>query len=746
LPLALVALSVAVGLSFTGVAIRDTLVYGCYFVIVILAPGALLWRELMIARVADSDRYRNVPLLRIEALVCGAALGYALEIPAYTVARAVGMPRGYVLVPIAVTAICLIRIVRRERKAHLAALGAGPTTALAVQMAYLVVWLVVMLFMAHPLRATRLVDPDEMFHLALVGELRHHFPATYPYVEYPGHLTYQWFVHAHMAASTWVTGLDPELVYRRFDPLTLSAVALLGVGVLAVRVSGNNWAAPLGVGVLLLVGSFDVTGSVIGEAAPEERFLQEGILMHSPTQTIAYVLAVPAMAICLDIAERRRLGIGQWVALAFIVAAISGAKVTFLPMFLCGFITVIVLTFLRRRSVAWSAIGGLTVTALGIVLSAWLLYDGDSQSLAWSPMQTTTFFMQALGLSGGGGLGLAVISVALLVMWLVPGVGSLALFLQPTTRWDPRVWWLVGASASGYGATLLLGHGGSSQLYFGRSASVMVAILGVWGVVVAFRGASRWQAVAACLIAAVAGLALFIVRLGTEQWRVDALVDGEAVDSPALRLWVNLVALMVLVVLAFAARLLVRDLTGGRRSLSLRLVLVAVLGLGLARTYAFVANHRDEVRELPAAMTYGSDGRAAAEWVRDHSAPTERVMTNAHCGPARSSARHEECNASHFWISALTQRRVVLEGWAFTARSGDWTDPFWGSLDLLIENDRIFTDPSESTVRSFASEHEVTWLFVDRREPADLLALEQLPSLDLTFIEGDYAVLRVVPH
>jgi hypothetical protein len=279
---------------------------------------------------------------------------------------------------------------------------------------------------------------------------------------------------------------------------------------------------------------------------------------------------------------------------------------------------------------------------------------------------------------------------------------------------------------------LLLGHGGNSQVYFGRSASLMVAVLGVWGVIVAFRGALRRHIAAACLIASVAGLALFAVRLGTEQWRVDALVDGETVDAPALKLWVNLVALMVIGVLAFAARLLVRDLTGGRRSLSLRIVLVAVLGLGLARTYAFVANHSDERHERSTTMTYGTDGRMAAEWLRAHSLPGQRIMTNAHCGPARAMPNGRACDSRHFWISALTQRRVLVEGWAYTARSGDWTEPYWGRSSLLLANDKTFTDPSDGA-------------FVDDRQPANLLGLRALSSLELMFAHGHYAIFRVAP-
>ncbi len=79
--------------------------------------------------------------------------------------------------------------------------------------------------------------------------------------------------------------------------------------------------------------------------------------------------------------------------------------------------------------------------------------------------------MKSLGVLGGGLAGELMVTGSLLAMWLLPGALPSPSSRNPETRWDPRFWWLLGAIASGYGATFMLGHVGNSQVYFGRAAA-----------------------------------------------------------------------------------------------------------------------------------------------------------------------------------------------------------------------------------------------------------------------------------
>jgi hypothetical protein len=734
-------IAVAVVMHQYQVTPQEEASYLGYFLVVVVLPGALLWRFVMPdLHSAESRRMRW-----LETFVCGAALGYVIEIPSYCMARWLGHPRWYVVVPIAIALASAPRVWKNAHRAQATLdsprFGPGPAWALAAICAYAAVWLAKMEFSVLPLRPVgALGDPDSAFHLALIGELRHHFPAIYPYVETPA-LTYQYFVHVHMAASTWLTGLTPVDVYRRFDPMILMLLAVLGTAVVTNRLCGRAWVSILAPAILVLVGAFDITGTTRGEAAAEERFLQAGILVHSPTQTFAYVLAIPAMVLAVHLlTHRRRNEVAAWILLIAVLSALSGSKVTYVPMFAAGFALVFVVEMFRARRLDTRALIGLVACIAVIAFSAAMIYHGDTRSLTFNPAITPKFFENQLGIRGGGGPGEFFLSVSLLACWLVCGAGIVGLLKGKDVRRDPPFWWLVGAAAAGYGATVLLGHSGMSQLYFGRSAAPIVAILSAWGIGVLFPvDTSRRTALVAALAGAASGLAMFCLRLGTEQWRAPLLVKGKKVSHPVLEVVYNLPALLVIVVALFAISLLIKDLTGGRRRLSLRIAVVLLVGLGLARTYAFMGG---DLEHHSVALVIPSDGIRAMVWLRSHSSPNDRVITNAHCGPIGRTTK--KCDSRNFWMSAFSERRFVLEGWAYTGHGEEgWTGPFWGSRQFLDANNAVFTDPSGPRLTNFVAQHPAQWLVVDRSDPSDLGRLSSLPELTRRYSNTRFVIFRL---
>ena len=88
--------------------------------------------------------------------------------------------------------------------------------ALSAVVGYLLVWSTRRSIGGHgltwPGNATPYVDMP--YHFALLGELKHHMPPTVPMV-LGERLSYDWYVYAEMAATSWVTGIEPQtLLYR----------------------------------------------------------------------------------------------------------------------------------------------------------------------------------------------------------------------------------------------------------------------------------------------------------------------------------------------------------------------------------------------------------------------------------------------------------------------------------------------------------------------------------------------------
>ncbi|MFB4272254.1 hypothetical protein, partial [Nonomuraea sp. GTA35] len=145
------------------------------------------------------------------------------------------------------------------------------------------------------------------------------------------------------------------------------------------------------------------------------------------------------------------------------------------------------------------------------------------------------------------------------------------------------------------------------------------------------------------------------------------------------------------------------------------LAVVAVLaGYALPGSVRDVAGHVDpwpERRErlIPKGALEG--GR----WLRAHSSPGDVVATDLHC-------RYDwwqVCDSRHFWVSGFSERRVLVEGWAYAESTLSRARPFvrsylaepFGDRERLAANDVVFVAPTAENVRTLAQKYGVKWLF-----------------------------------
>jgi hypothetical protein len=148
-------------------------------------------------------------------------------------------------------------------------------------------------------------------------------------------------------------------------------------------------------------------------------------------------------------------------------------------------------------------------------------------------------------------------------------------------------------------------------------------------------------------------------------------------------------------------------------------ILVATaLGLTVSPTPHALLHPRPQPT-LVTRVTVTPGGIEAARWIRAHSEPDDRIATNVHClVPARPP-----CPSASFWIPAYAERRVLLQGWAYTSesnRSGDFLSamagPFWDPA-LLERNDLVFTAPTRRGLARLRFGDKVRWLLMDDRIP-----------------------------
>lgn len=726
-----------------GVGAGDQLRFAGYVLGWLVLPGTLAWRAV---RGPEAAR----PL--VEDLAVGALVGYVLEFPAYLFCLAVGHPRMYLAWP--VVAVLATVTHRRGR-----ALWVTPVTGVplwwswttSALLGYVIVWFGHWVWGPSPVTADALRSAyvDEPFHLSLIGELRHHFPADVPYVA-GARLRYHVLSHVHMAAASWVSGVEPIVLLRTLAIPTAFAVCVLAAAAVAVRVTGSAWTGPVTV-VALLLAPADFSGWVPGASEG----LLELRLLHSPTAGFVNAALLLGVLLCL---ERLRGRLAGWPVLALTwvcFVAMAGAKSTSLPTVGAGLVAATVVCSLAERRVHRQAalLAALTVTAF--VVAQQVFFAGSTGGLRVQPLALLSYYGSPFpGLFDGRELmpwAASVVAMSALVGMLALGVGLAGLLSDRGWR-EPGSVFLVVLCASGLGAGLVFHQGSFSEFYFVCVVFLPLglgAVLGLHRVVARLAGTAPRLLVAGGLTAfGTAAVAAAILAVLTQ--RVDP--DGSTPVAGAIRVFA-VPAAVVLVLAVLLTALLVAVLgrvTGRRRLLVFPVAVLVFAGLGAVRAERGLPDLVSD--PVPQAQigreVIGPGGIAAARWLRAHSGPDDLTATNAHCQfPTRRPPR---CQTRNFWIAGYAERRVLVEGWAYTSRRAAGHQappnedlvggPFWDPATLRA-NDAAFTDPTAGNLHRLRDHYGVRWLFVDPRYPADVTRLRS--QAKTAFERDGYVVLSL---
>ncbi|MGV9779755.1 hypothetical protein, partial [Streptosporangium sp. NPDC003464] len=558
-------------------------------------------------------------------------------------------------------------------------------------------------------------------------------------------LLYHWFVYAHLAAASWVTGVEPLVLLLRLGMLPMVIAFVVLVGMTGRRVIGS-WAGSL----LAVMGTVFVAIPNLYVGA-NDSFTWGGVpdlAWTSPTQTFGALLFAPVVLLLVDLFDRRSTA-GRWLLLGIFLVAVMGAKASYLPLLIAGLVTVAAVELVRRRRPPWVALVALGMSSACLLYAQFVLYGRVRQGLVVAPfffMRTAWQELTGLGSevepSTASALGMALVC---LLCWAVTWSGVLGLLSRPRLLGRPWVIMMIGFGAAGIGAALLLGHPGRSQLFFLWGAYPYLAIVAIHGLLALLRRAQL--SLRAALPAACAGaLAAYLIPIlcGVEI----PLRPGQS-DGVLYRPYLALLVAGVLV----AAVLTVR--VGRLRAAAHVAVMCTAIGL-LADGHAYVmlpgqilAKRGLSGVSQPAAaqVTVPQGALTVARWLRANSDPDDLVATNAHC----LWGHEDPCDSREFWVAALSERRVLVEGWAFAPTSVErWSAgqstqsamylPFWDG-DRITSNEAVFHAPSAAAVQRLRERYGVRWLFVDERRTDQAAKIGEFAEFRLR--SGDYALYRV---
>ena len=720
---------VVVVLLGTGTAASAIAAYIAYLLFAVLLPGTLVHRAL---RGATSP-------VGVE-LALGTATGLALELLAWAVATAASA-QAYlrwwpllVVVPSALTPAGR-RLWRRSPPPPGRPAG-GTATSWVVAVVYAYLTLVVAL---PAIRSTALPPrpsswyQDLYWHLSIAADLTQRVPPNVPQVA-GRTLRYHWFSDAHLAASHLISGVPLPTVLVRLWLLPVIAVVLGLLVAVAHRLSGRLWpgavAAALNAAPAMLVPWRGFRPPTTGVIVPS-----------SPSQVYGVVFLLLAVDVLIDVIRGQRVGRG-WLLVLLAVAAASGSKPSVLPVLLVGLCCALAVNLARRRAVrptigaAVLVVGVLALSARTVAgstsgsslrvggilafLSPWRRYTGERALTG-----TGGWFVP--GLHPGRAAVVAGLLGAVLLLQYTWVLCGLPLLRRPT-RADPAVAALAGSTLAGLTALLVLDHPSASQIYFALTAAPLAALLAGWGLACALAGPttdSTWRRrIGASSIGLTAGIAVAVAAAVTAVGiaRASAPRARTSAQIP-FALAQPMIVLLLLGLLGTAGWLVLRRSRPGLRGggvgvLCLALVAGSLL-TGPARGVSRLPADLRSAGTVPRRAVSGPE-TVAAQWISRHAGPNDVVATNVHCLTFHT---RPQCDARAFWVSAFTERRVLVEGWGYTdeaqaanGRGGrSYHNQPFDDPALLAANDRVFTDPSAPALARLRAAHGVRWLFADRR-------------------------------
>ena len=736
LPAALLGLAAVVVLTAYGTPIQATVLFTTYLILGVTVPGTLWVRFL-----------RGGPRHIAEDLALGLLLGYAVEIATYLVARAIDAPYLFLVWPIATIAgflaIPRLRVYWR---------GDGTRApiwwswSLAAMLAFLLAFSAVTFFGSHPLLGGATPYLDMTYHLALVGELRHHVPPAIPYViDVP--LAYHWFFYADAAATSWATGIEPITLLYRLSLLPMFVAFVVLTASAARRLSTGWWTGPLAVAIALFGTVAGPHGWTAGPVFDSETL---NVTWISPTNMFGLAIFAGVLLTFIDalrddaVVTRR-----SWLLIAILVATAAGAKASILPVLIVGLLVVAIGVGVQRRRLDRTVAIGLALAAAGLILATILLFRGTTGGLTIGFESLRSQLVVRLAGPEGGLtrviLPLTGLAVGL-VLWSLLWAGVFGLLGH--RRWieDRRILLLLGVCAGAIGAAVLFNYPGGSQIYFLKGAAGAFGLLAATGIAALVPARARYGPLAGCVALAMVAGALIVTLLR----RLGPISAPSLADDRLPGVLLGMVTpVAALVVVAIIAYLVLRRAERSRpvlRGAVPLLVVVLVMGFSLPNAVR-VATPSPSDRKVDTAVP--GDGIEVARWLRDHTDPGDLVATNLHCRPP-SDLPAAGCDARHFWVSGYAERHMLVEGWAYTAPAiasamklhvSDRTVPFWDQ-PLLAANDRVFSAPSSDAIAAIRDGYGVRWLFADL-SAADGDAIGRVA--DLRYRVGDYAVFEVRP-
>jgi hypothetical protein len=557
-----------------------------------------------------------------------------------------------------------------------------------------------------------LVWPDTYNALAQAGEISNHGPSIFPFVaEAQVPLKYHWGAFS-LGSFISFFGLVDLVVSIFKTQFMLLGILYFGLLYLAGKTIGKSWIAGIFsviLGGLTIYPTFPEFNDQIGLARPF-------ISSTSMPQFTANVFAILAIYFIfsynqIKINNNFKIGVLFFVTLT---ATLSKGPVGLLILIL----VISYIVFNYKEKLKNNLINLFVPTLLGFIIG-YLQVSSSSSSQGRNGTSLWLNPLSTLGLLAEGyGLSLNSRSIAVFMILFVVSFSSLIfvtfhMYCQKTFK---TFFPLVITILAGISGTLLLETWGYSQLF------LLYSVIPLIGVLLASSAFYKTTELSVEKI--------LLVSLGLiGQPVLFQLFSSFVPRSQVLKtfgLW-GLATVFVLLVSGITARV--------QRQRVITYLLITSLSIGMFSGLTKFDQKAYSLPEHPYSITIGT--AKIAKYLQDNSDKNDLIATNRHCaGPEEN----QTCTARQFALSALSERRVLLEGWSYTTcplaepiLNKYWKEDFWKlNQDFLI-------NPNSQNWDLF-QKSGVDWLVVDATRPS---AANYNEFADLVKSDGSVSLWKI---
>jgi hypothetical protein len=721
LPWVVVGAFLLAALRWAETPTQSLLRYAIYFTVGVLVPGILVFRALRGSR-------GNLP----EDAGFGATTGIAVVLVGWALTVGTGLGDFLWVWPLLViTAFVAVPALRRHwRIAEPEPLPPAWSWLIAGLLMLAIMVLALAVWGTDPLPpVTHSLFGDIYYHWANAAQLTHTITPTQPQMAGEP-LRYHWFSDAYRASASMMSGVPIGTVMLRLWSGPVVLAGILVIAGLARQAARVWWAGPVAAFIAVALpataiwprfGSWPVT------IAP----------WYSPTLTFSIPFVAATASLLVDIARGVRLGRG-WALFGLLLPVATASKSSSLPVLLGGMALGGLAAWRINRRPPWAMIAALGGALLVLAVTVpYLAGGGSGASIQFgAAFSFKGQFISVVGndaIPGTGGLlpaqigqvpfGLKLILPALVICFMLSQAGrvlGLAALLHRKVRRDAAAWVLAGIVLAGWAGTLLINHTANGEMYFAYSAIPAASALSAWLLaVVAPARRTALVVIGGLVLGAVVGAVLYRWGPGdfAGAWKV---YWRDYLGRPVY-------ALVAVTAVGALAWWLLRRRWRAMAGSGFAVLVAAGIGLGGDTTYRDLSGRTEAAidGELP---NPGSTGKfwvtesemVVADWLAKNAPPEDYVATNVHCEMVTTDA---DCINRSFWVSALTEHAVVLEGWAYQpateARHGANGIPYFKQDSPEPErrriNDAAFSAPTAQGLAELRDRYGARWLYADDR-------------------------------